>query len=460
MTEQEINLIKIIVFSWLFFWAFLAARELIFKRYYSIYIVIIFHFFFTGIPLFLDILIGQPKYNFFANRLENVRVAVNDEKTFWIYCLYVAIAPIIWWYTGRPKKDKLSLRSTIYNNTLSRILINLKSQYNSRAKSNFLKLFLLLFCYFLLFSPTILWFFSPNPSIYFTYGSALEFNVLSEAERGFHRLIFVSCYISLLGVIGIITLQRKKNLSYLNFGFWITFLTPIIISMWIHGKRNIIAYFIFVIFMSLMIKGYIQGKKLLILLVVTIFSFSWFSYVYQTSLVRSISYKSIYEISRLDYASDHLIKIAIYSELNPDKIEILDHKFQTFYYNIIQYVPRSIWNSKPDIYAYGPLLSAATFQIPVENVSGGIKGCWLAESLSNLGWIAILLGPLMMSLFCRIGDNTNNKFVTLFTSLIALRLTIGYLNLVNTSLVIIWIIFVLRCRHIQKRGTRSVRGFN
>jgi hypothetical protein len=61
-------------------------------------------------------------------------------------------------------------------------------------------------------------------------------------------------------------------------------------------------------------------------------------------------------------------------------------------------------------------------------------------------------------LFCRTGDNTNNKFITIFTSLIALRLTVGYLSLVNTSLLIIWSIFVIRDRHIKKRKIRSLHS--
>lgn len=456
MTENDINLVKIILFSWMFFWAFVSARELIFKRYYSICIVIIFHFFSTGVPLLLDVLIGQPKYDFFIF-LENLRIASKDETTFWIYCLYVAIAPLIWWYTGRPKKARQFL---VNNHVLSQNFMDLNVNYKFSKNFKFIKLFWIFFCYFLLFLPTILWFFSPNPSLYLTYGDAKSIRILSDAEGNHHRLIYFYCYVSLLGAMGLISLQKKKVLSYLNFGFWLTFLTPMFIAFWLHGKRNIIAYGIFVIFMSLMANGYIKGKKILILLVTVIISFGWFSYFYQTSLVRDINQDKIYEISRLDYASDHLIKISIYSELNPDKIRILDYKFQTFYFNVVQYIPRLLWAGKPSIYSYGPLLSAATFQIPVEDIRGGIKGCWLAEALSNFGWTGILFGPLMMSLFCRTGDNTNNKFITIFTSLIALRLTIGYLSLVNTSLLIVWGIFVLRCRHIKKRKINSLHRFN
>jgi hypothetical protein len=459
MTENEFNFLRLITFCWLFFWSSLAAKDLVFKNYYSIYIVIIFHFFFTGIPLLLDIVIGTPDYDFFY-RLHNLRIVSKDEITFGIYCMYVAVAPLVWWYTGRPKKVKNSLGSLINNRLISKTLVSLNVNYKLNKRLNVIKLFLTILCYLLLFMPTILWFFSPNPSLYLTYGAAKSFQALSTVESSYHRLVFLYCYISLLGAMGLIILQKKKNLSFLNFAFWLSVLTPMIISMWMHGKRNIIAYGIFVIFISLLIKGSIKGQKLLILLTVVFLSFGWFSYYYQTSLVRNIAPGQIYEISRLDYGSDHLIKLSIYSELNPDKIKILDHKFQTFYFNIVQYIPRAIWPNKPAISTYGPLLSAATFEIPVQDVRGGIKGCWLAESLSNIGWMAILLGPLMMSLFCRIGDQTNNKFVTLFTSLIALRLTIGYLNLVNTTLLIIWAIFVFRCRYIEKRKISSLRRLN
>ena len=94
MSENEINLVKIVTFAWLLFWAFLSAKNIIFKRYYSAYLVIIINFLFFGVPLLLDLVIGEPKYNFFPG-MDNLRVAVRDETTFLVYCMYIAIVPVV-----------------------------------------------------------------------------------------------------------------------------------------------------------------------------------------------------------------------------------------------------------------------------------------------------------------------------------------------------------------------------
>jgi hypothetical protein len=121
MSENDINLVKIITFAWLLFWAFLSGKNIIFKRYYSAYLVIIINFLFFGVPLLLDLVIGEPKYDFFRG-LDNLRVAVRDETTFLVYCLYIAIVPVVLWYNGIPKDKEGHGRLLINNQTF---LVNL-----------------------------------------------------------------------------------------------------------------------------------------------------------------------------------------------------------------------------------------------------------------------------------------------------------------------------------------------
>jgi len=444
MSENDINLVKIITFAWLLFWAFLSGKNIIFKRYYSAYLVIIINFLFFGVPLLLDLVIGEPKYDFFRG-LDNLRVAVRDETTFLVYCLYIAIVPVVLWYNGIPKDKEGHGRLLINNQTFLVNLIGFRNRYKLGKK---FKLLMILIGYFLLFLPVILWSFSPNPGLYITYG-AKGAGLLSEEEYNFHQLIHLSSLLSLGGLITVILLQKNKNLSLMNLYFWASVIIPTSITIWLNGKRSIIAFVIFALVLTLLLKKALSRVKLLALLLGLLLVFGIFSYSYQTSLVRSIDTKQMYEISRFDYGRDHLLKLSIYSELNPHKFKILDHRLQTVYHALVLYIPRFLWPGKPIPYDYKKYITAAAFNISPKDVLLGLTGTWLGESLSNFGWVGAFIGPITIALICRFGDSTKNNFLIIFTSFIALCLLLLSLGSVFRFL-IIWLILLLR-EYYQKK---------
>jgi oligosaccharide repeat unit polymerase len=365
--------------------------------------------------------IGQPTYDIFPG----LQVATKDETTFWIYCLYVAIAPVIWWYTGKPKKNRQSQRFFINSNLLTPSFLQLNVNYRLGKYS---KLFFTALCYLMLFLPLIIWCFSPNPSIYLNYGSVAS-GLLSKVEEQYFGFIYRATYISALGGSGLIILMKNKNPFSINkFYLWLIICIGLATSIWLNGKRNIIPFVFLLIIMSLVVKSFLKGRSLLILTSIFLVAFAYFSYSYQTELVRKIEAKQIYEISRLDFARDHLVKLAIYSELHPDNVKILDYRLQTIYN---AYIPRSLWADKPKkIYNYNHYIAVASLKISLKDFKFGITGTWLSEALSNFGWMGMLIGLLVMSWFCRTGDATNNKFVVILTSFMAtimLLLSLGFL---------------------------------
>lgn len=450
MSENEINLVKIITFAWLLFWAFLSVKNIIFKRYYSAYLVIIINFLFFGVPLLLDLVIGEPKYDFFRG-LDNLRVAVRDETTFLIYCLYIAIVPVVLWYNGIPKDKESHGRLLINNQTFWVNLIGFSNRYKLGKQ---FKLLMILIGYFLLFLPVILWSFSPNPGIYITYG-AKGAGLLSEEEYNFHQLIHLSSLLSLIGIITVILLQKNKNLSLMNLYFWASVIIPMSIAIWLNGKRHIVAFMIFALMLTFLLKKAFNRVKLLAFFLGLLLVFGLFSYSYQTSLVRGIDTKQMYEISRFDYARDHLLKLSIYSELNPDKFKILDHRLQTVYHALVLYIPRFLWPGKPITYNYQKYVAAASFNISPKDVLFGITGTWLGESLSNFGWVGAFIGPMTIALICRFGDSTKNNFLIIFTSFIALYFLLLSLGSVFLFL-IIWLILLIR-EYYKKKYKKYIR---
>jgi hypothetical protein len=269
-------------------------------------------------------------------------VAVRDETTLLVYCLYIAIVPVILWYNGIPKDKENNGRLLVNNQTF---LVNLAGFGNRYKLGKQFKLLIILIGYFILFLPIILWAFSPNPGVYSTYG-VKGVSMLSEAEDKFHDFIHLSSVLSLGGLITIIALQKNKNLSLMNLYFSASVLIPTFISVWLNGKRYIIAFVIFALILILLLKKAFSRVKILVFFLGFILAFGIFSY-YQTSLVRSVATKQVYEISRFDYSRDPMLKLSTYSELNPDKLKILDHRLQTVYHALILHIPRFLWQGKP-----------------------------------------------------------------------------------------------------------------
>ena len=73
---------------------------------------------------------------------------------------------------------------------------------------------------------------------------------------------------------------------------------------------------------------------------------------------------------RVDYGRDDVTKMAIYAELYPDELEILEYPFQSFLFTATMYVPREWWSDKP--WPYAVYATSALIQIPSQYVGWGM----------------------------------------------------------------------------------------
>ena len=132
------------------------------------------------------------------------------------------------------------------------------------------------------------------------------------------------------------------------------------------------------------------------------------------------------------------VKVAIYDRLN-DKI-ILKYPGESILYNLLWFIPRSIWESKPYPYykyftsyvfsgIYNGKISNSNFQVNM-----------LSEFISNFGIIfGTIITLIIIIKIIKTSENSNNK-ITYFSGVgfVALYMTYGFENIVR-YIFLIWI---------------------
>src|SRR5665648_161941 len=143
-----INMLNLITFVWLTFWACIAILKIANSTSRSIYFIMIIFYIFFGIPLFLDVILGQPSYFSYPG----INLANNYSIVQIVYDLYVSFIPFTWWIIER----KYSSRAHFFDNSKNYIFVR-------RLKP---------FLFIALFSLPIALYLAPEPKLYLEYGAA------------------------------------------------------------------------------------------------------------------------------------------------------------------------------------------------------------------------------------------------------------------------------------------------
>lgn len=431
----NLNLLNIVAFLWLAFWALRAFRCLAVGSRHSILFIILMHFFFTGVPLILDVLFGKPEYSIFPG----LYIATRDDTTSIIYCLYVSVVPVLWWWTGRENKH---LNVNSFDGTI-----------DTAAFIERMKLGLQLILFVFLISPLIAWMYSPEPEIYFRYGAAVIDPFRFESSSKYHSdAISLACILSLMAATGILALQKRITILL------VTFLLPwIILVFWLNGKRHIVGFAIVLIGYVIWQKGYLKGIRLVIASMLAVLIMSIFSYTYQAQVrdvnVQSVDQVEFYDGIRVDYGRDAEIKMAIYAELYPQQMQILEHRGQSLIFYLTQFVPRKIWTQKPMPYAQ--YVTSAALRSPPRLWGWGLTTSILEEAIANFSWFGMIVGPLVLSIICRVGDARKNVFISPLTVLVA-TLLLALEMVAFWPIFYLWLISVILIRPAKRRKLNEV----
>ncbi len=390
-----------------------------------LFVVLVFAFFF-GVPQVLDLLVGAPKFTYQRGFV----LSQYDRTTNLVYLGYLAVVPLVFLAVGgRPRVDDRVIPATA------------------------LRGWVRLFAWTTMLALPFVVLLSPDAAQYSRYAVFVGSSASVGVNPQYH--VVVSLAALLAAIAAVLVLSAPNTLPVLRLAT-LPFLS---LAIWVQGKRSIVALSLLLLLYLLWTRGYLRGRRFVAAALAAVLALGVFSYTYQSAVrdagderpgrVDTLASSAVYVGFRIDYGRDAVTKQAIYAELHPDDIQILEYRGQSILFDLTFFVPRAMWPGKP--YPYATYVTSAMFGFAPRDLGWGVTTSWLEEAIANVGWLGLLLGPLLPALICRLGDRQHSPFSGLLTVIVASLFLV--LNLIAfMPIFLIWIVVQLRA---PARETRA-----
>lgn len=385
-------------------------KKLVFDRYCSVSFYVVFIvYIFCCVPIILNYLIGIPQYTVvywykaFIEPMNNVDVSA-------IYDIYITFAIFALY---------------IYGTKMNRRLVSRATELNTVLRNENEKPWIYVFG---IASPVLYVLLSGNASKFLIYSSMNLRGVSGQDNLILNSLILVSLFCTCIMLFsGRITAKKMCMLVLITFSL-----------AWLQGKRFIIAvmgvfYLFFLTKSELGEKGRKRVFWILPIMGITLIAFSVF-YLAVIKPLSNMNFDSVYDMLRVDFGRDDVIKYVIYEEFF-EKNHILDYPGQSFFSTLFIFIPRIIWPNKP--YSHYQYLTSSILNLPISKLPAGTTPCWYEMTLCNFGYLGYLVGIFGLIVFCSFADSMKQtKSKSLVFMLILVLLT------QNTDVYVVYILFI------------------
>lgn len=368
---QFINDTLFIFLSSLIFYK--SYKKIVFnKKASSAFYVIAVIYFFCCFPVLLDHLLGPTKYDVIY-WYKPFLPAMRNEYVCIIYNIYI-ISSIFFLYTyGLLSTKKLNYQLIETSKNINQFLYWIGMVYP-----------LVFLCLF------------NDITQFLTYDSLIARGLYGMDIFMLNSFILLSLYCTcVLTMVGAINKQK----------IFITILLFILL-IWLQGKRFIVANMLLFAFFFIT-KSNIdltKRKKLFKLLPMAFTGLILFSALYLAYVkpLDDMSFQSVYDMLRVDFGRDDVIKYVIYQEFFVDN-PILDYRGESFLSTLFVFIPKSIWVNKP--YTHYEYLTASIKSLPVNNIGSGITPSLFEMCLCNFGILGFIFSTFILLLLCKLCDN-------------------------------------------------------
>lgn len=414
--DGDVLVLQVVVLVWLLGWAGRALVRIANGDTRTVLLVQLIFVLFCGGPLLLDLTYGPPEYSYHWGFI----VSQFDRTTNLVYLGYLSVIPIILELFGG-RAAAAGVREPI--------VLDLRRWARVAAWGIVLVLPLSLLM-------------APRPELFLQYATAIQ----DPSERGGVLYFVIIAIVATLAIIASVLIIAARGTRPIER----VLVTPLLaLALWTHGKRSSVALAALLLLYLLWMRGTLRGVRFIAAALAVAVGLGAFSYLYQTRVrdidvdnpdLRSRQANKFYVDLRIDYGRDAVIKQAIFGELYPERLHILDYRGQTLVFYGLFFVPRSMWPNKP--YPYAVYVTAAMMRAPVRDYRWGVTTSVLDEAVANFGWIGMLVGPLIPARVCAIGDRRRSPFVAILTVTIASLLIVvqaaAFIPLILLWLVLVW----------------------
>lgn len=296
--------------------------------------------------------------------------------------------------------------------------------------------------------PFIMTLLSPQPELYFKYFAAFErrdlINIVSTSAREWHNSQFnISLFVGMLSCvilwIGSLSCNLNSRLIIR------TYLIFIGIQILLFSSKRTLGIFLFLVYLvaDLLLKRKKPWLESVVIVVGCIMYFILYQSIVKKTVGGGVSTPVemylIYFSRTLDY------RFITFSLLNPDKVKILEYPCQSFIYDILPFIRRSTWASKP--YPFGVYYTAAWTNTTVNKFNYRYTVSWFGEALANLSWIGIPVGYWLYNKMLNFFAKIKNPIVNIFSIYVAVYFMVTHVQSNYYNIIILFVLYVT----IEKR---------
>ena len=380
----------------------LLCKNFLSKNINCYYFIIFIILFFYCAPVFLDYIIGEGVLLPIDTR--SVYDAMHDLNTKIFYNIYITAILIYFYFKLSSKKIKK------YNLSYNDVQV-----FFNRLKNKSV------FLYFLILMPVFLAFFSLDYEFYYNY-----------VDRDRANAKILQIYASKLAIISIPIIvfliikhidgfKRNPNVYHV---FSILFISSVLfLNIYIHGKRSIVAAFIFLFITGLLLTKVLNKKTFFILTLIILCSFYFFIQGYGKNIEDAKSFLDMYNGLRVDFSRDYSLKFVIFHEIFNDNY-VLPYLGASYLFLLSFYIPRDIWENKPVPYAVY-FTNSVFGNFGDDYFYGwGLTTSFVSEAVSNLGILGLLFFPIIFSIIIDRVERLNSIFMKMLGYLIMVLLLV------------------------------------
>lgn len=424
----DMLVLQVVVLVWLIGWALRTIMRIARGDTRTILIVQIIFILFFGGPILIDLTYGPPEYSYQWGFI----VSQFDRTTNIVYLVYVAVVPVLLDLFGG-RRSAGGVREPL--------ALELRPWPRRMAWLVLLALPLSLAV-------------APRPELFLRYASAIR-DPTAQANVFYFLVVTITATLAIIAAVMILASHGTRAIERVA-------ATPLLmLALWTQGKRSAVALAALLLLYLLWMRGKLRGPRFVAVAAAVGLGLGAFSYFYQTRIrdvevsdrdLRSAQASTFYVNTRIDYGRDAVMKQAIFAELNPERLQILEYRGQTMVFYGLFFVPRRLWPGKP--FPYTVYVTAAMMRAPLRDYHWGVTTSIFDEALANLGWAGLLVAPLLVGRICAVGDRRRSPFVAMLTVTVASLLIVLHLG-AFIPIMLLWIILVARTRPVAPPATTT-----
>lgn len=384
---------------------------------------LLFYIFFV-LPLFVHTVYPFEYYSFIK-----ANAAISDLRANIIYVVFDLVLSTVLMFFIKRSDPKLSKKKKY------KIYIAESGKYVSKQVSNF--------CFMFIVFTFVLIIIKNGPGILFAgYGARLD----NPSYEIFEPLITVS----ILFYTVLMIFSKDYRHSHL---FFKKFLATILIILFIymHGKRFIVAQFVILFVYLLFVSKRINGKQLLALCGISAVMVIGFAYLYGALFKNNTS--SLGEYMLIDLSRHYTLMYQFYCEGIGRAISV--NRFDAIIADLTAILPRSIWPDKPYPFSNSITGSLVGLSPSNENLGWSTTITYFSDLFDSFSYFGLIVGiAIMIFVFKRI-DKTGKASSKALGFYVAINMfTVQFSAYIIPLLIFAVLVFFVNKLFREKGGTK------